>query len=145
MAKGMMAAMTVTAGPATKPAAPAADATIEGVDFGFNGAPASVKAGTHMWAFKNMGKEPHEMGVIRLKAPVADVQKFFATPPGSAPAGPPPFEDAGGFQAIMPGSMGWPNLKLEKGEYALICFIPSGANRGAPHFALGMFKAFTVE
>ncbi len=45
----------------------------------------------------------------------------------------------------MPGQVGWLTLDLPAGEYAALCFIPSAANWGAPHFALGMLNGFTVR
>lgn len=65
--------------------------------------------------------------------------------PGEAPAGPPPFTFVGGMQGLMAGAHGWARLDLTRGDYALICFIPSPAREGKPHLALGMARAFTVN
>jgi hypothetical protein len=74
------------------------------------------------------------------------LSQIVGAPPGSAPPpGPPPFEWAGGYQVIMPGATGWATLDLTPGEYALVCFIPSPANQGKRHFALGMFRPFSVK
>lgn len=146
LAKGMAAPITVTAAK-EKSVAPEADETIHLIDFAFTGVPATVKAGEQTWAVVNDGPEPHEMSLIKLtgisKADFgAALSAMFA---GQVPEGPPPFESAGGFQAIMAGATGWANLDLEPGDYALVCFIPSGANAGAPHAALGMVATFTAE
>lgn len=146
LAKGMIKPVSVTAAAASQPQPPKAAGSVELNDFAFTAIPSDLKAGKHTWAVINKGKEIHEMGMIRLKAPAADVQKALTAPPGSTPpAGPPPFEDAGGFQAIAPGMTGWTTVDLAKGEYALVCFVPSPANQGKPHVALGMFRSFTVK
>ena len=45
----------------------------------------------------------------------------------------------------MPGQTGWAHLDLTPGDYVAVCFIPSAAHEGKPHFALGMVKGFTVS
>lgn len=147
MAKGMIKPFAVTAAAASQPTPPKAAGTVDLNDFAFTTIPTDLKAGKHTWAVTNKGKEIHEMGMLKLKAPAADVQKILVAPPpapGSArPA--PPFEETGGFQAITPGMTGWATVDLEKGDYALVCFVPSPANQGKPHVALGMFRPFTVK
>lgn len=149
MARGMIKPFSVTAAAATQPALAKAAGNVELNDFAFTTIPSDLKVGKYTWAVTNKGKEIHEMGMLRLKAPAAQIQQILAGPPpapGSArPAGPPPFEDAGGFQAITPGMTGWTTVELEKGEYALVCFVPSPANQGKPHVALGMVRTFTVQ
>jgi uncharacterized cupredoxin-like copper-binding protein len=147
LAKGMVKPLTVTAAPAKQPAKPAAKGAVDLLDFAFGTLPGNVSAGKTTLAVVNKGKEVHEMGVLKLKGvPAAQVIQALSAPPGSAlPPGPPPFEWAGGYQAIMPGATGWATLDLTPGEYTLICFVPSPANQGKPHFALGMFRPFTVK
>jgi uncharacterized cupredoxin-like copper-binding protein len=147
LAKGMVKPLTVTAAPAKQPAKPAVKGTVDLLDFAFGALPGNVSAGKTTLAVVNKGKEVHEMGVLKLKGvPAAQVIQALSAPPGSArPPGPPPFEWAGGYQAIMPGATGWATLDLTAGEYTLICFVPSPANQGKPHFALGMFLPFTVR
>ncbi|MBI3953592.1 MAG: hypothetical protein HY330_03680 [Chloroflexi bacterium] len=149
LAKGMIKPLTVSAGPAKPPAEPSAKGTVSLGDFAFVGLP-SLSSGKATLKVTNIGKEPHEMGVLRLKGvPAAQLKQMLTAPPPPAgaapPAGPPPYEDAGGLQAIMPGATAWATLDLKPGDYAVVCFVPSGANRGAPHVALGMFSSFTVK
>ncbi len=147
LAKGMVKPMMVTAPPATRPASPKPALTVNLRDYAFD-YQGTIKKGESVLEVVNKGKEPHEMGVLKLKAPANEVLKMLTTPPtaGSpAPAGPPPFEESGGFQAVSPEGKGWTTLNLEAGDYALICFVPSPAQGGAPHVALGMFKPFTVS
>ncbi|MBI4419443.1 MAG: hypothetical protein HY560_01350 [Gemmatimonadetes bacterium] len=145
--KGMVKYLTVDAPVAPQPKPPVAAGTVDLADFAFNALPA-IKAGPTVLEVKNSGKEPHEMSVVRLQGITADqLMRILATPPkpGSAPPpGPPPFEFVGGVQALMPGQRNWVTLELAAGDYVLLCLIPSPANQGKPHVALGMFKTFTV-
>jgi hypothetical protein len=146
LAKGMVSPITVTAAD-EKPAVPKADRTVQLRDFAFGSVPATVEAGKQVWQVDNEGQEPPEMSLIKLTGTSkgefgAALAALFS---GEAPAGPPPLESAGGFQAIMSGGQGWANLDLEPGDYALVCFVPSGVNAGAPHAALGMVATFTAE
>ncbi|MBI4329489.1 MAG: hypothetical protein HY685_06460 [Chloroflexi bacterium] len=146
LAKGMVQPLTVAAAPATRPPEPTVKATVDLNNFAFTGFPA-MSTGKTTLKLMNKGTEPHEMGVVRLKGiTAAQFLEILSAPPGGeAPSGPPPFEDAGGFQAMMPGETGWAVLDLTPGEYALICFVPSPANEFKPHVALGMFYPFTVK
>lgn len=148
LAKGMVKGFEVTAAAEDQPEEPETDVTISLRDFSFSGVPSSIEAGTVTWEVVNEGQEPHEMAVLELDGVTGAefTAGLGAMLSGEAPAGPPPFVDAGGFQAVMPGDGGWAELELESGkEYALICFVPSPANQGAPHAALGMVTTFAVE
>jgi uncharacterized cupredoxin-like copper-binding protein len=147
VAKGMVKPLAVTAAPAKQPGKPAVKGTVDLQDFAFGALPGNVSAGKTALAVVNKGKEIHEMVLLKPKGiPAAQLLQVLSAPPGSAPPpGPPPFEWAGGYQAIMPGATGWATLDLSPGEYALVCFVPSPANQGKPHLALGMFLPFTVR
>jgi uncharacterized cupredoxin-like copper-binding protein len=147
LAKGMVKPLTVTAAPTKQPAKPAVKGTVDLLDFAFGALPSNITAGKTTLAVVNRGKEAHEMAVLKPKGiPAAQLLQVLSAPPGSAPPpGPPPFEWAGGYQAIMPGATGWATLDLTPGEYALVCFVPSPVNQGKPHFALGMALPFTVQ
>ena len=82
----------------------------------------------------------HEANVLQLAegATVESVAAWF-----QASAGPPPFTNMGGAQAVMPGASTLATLNVEAGNYAFICFVPNG--EGVPHAFLGMVKPFTVE
>lgn len=147
VAKGMVEPLTVTAPSTNRPAEPAALTTVGLNDFAFTGVPATLSAGRTTLKVTNQGQEPHEMVVLRLEGINAQQALEILTAPrgGEAPAGPSPFKDAGGFQAIMPGQSGWSTLNLQAGEYIALCFVPSPANGFAPHFALGMMTSITVQ
>ncbi len=148
IAKGMVKPLTVTAPAGDRPAEPDADATVAMNDFAFTGVPVSLSIGKTTLKVVNQGQEPHEMAIFRLKGvSISQAREILMTPPDQAPAqaGPPPFEEAGGLQAVMPGMSAWVIVDLEPGEYGLVCFVPSPSNEFAPHFALGMISAVTVR
>ncbi len=143
----MIRSLTVTAPDGGGPSNVDADVTVTLNDFEFTGAPASLSAGETTIKVVNAGREPHEMGLLKLKGVSFGELKeamIGATPEEPLPS-PRPFEFAGGYQAIMPGQDGWVNLDLEAGENALICFVPSPARDFAAHFSLGMFTSITVN
>ena len=137
--KGMVRALTVTAPDGDGPTSIEADVTVTLNDFAFTGAPTSLSAGETTIKVVNAGREPHEMGLLKLKGVTFGELRDRMTnaSQGQRSPGPPPFDFAGGFQAIMPGEEGWATLDLTSGEYALICFVPSPAEDFTPHFAPG--------
>ncbi|MBI2935459.1 MAG: hypothetical protein HYY31_01400 [Chloroflexi bacterium] len=142
----MVKPLTVTAAPKEQPKPPKAAATVSMQDFKY-GVPAKFSAGKTVLQVTNDGKQPHEMSLYRLKGISGDqFLQILSAPPtaGGAPPGPPPFEEAGGFGAVMPGATGWTTLDLTRGDYAMLCFIPDPAS-GKPHLALGMVYSFKVE
>ncbi len=58
--------------------------------------------------------------------------------------GAPPYTNAGGMQAIMPGTAAWLDLDLTPGQYVALCHVPDVAS-GKPHEMLGMVMPFTVQ
>jgi hypothetical protein len=94
----------------------------------------------------NKGTEPHELVVVGA-APgktLDDVKAALQAPPGTAPAGPPPYVFLGGVGAIAPGSDQVFQPQVPSGNYLLVCFITDPAT-GKPHFALGMITPITVK
>jgi hypothetical protein len=142
-AHGMIGHFSVgqTAGSATPPAAAS---TITLTDFAF-GVPDGVD-----WSkpidVANKGTEPHELVIVGA-APgktLDDVKAALQAPPGSAPAGPPPYVFFGGVGAIAPGSDEVFQPQVAAGDYLLVCYITDPAT-GKPHFALGMLLPITVQ
>ena len=103
--------------------------------------PASIPAGPLMLQVTNRGTQPHEMDLFKLM-PGKTMQDALAFL--QKPAGPPPFEDAGGMGALNPGMSGWVKLNLTSGNYVALCFVPDRTT-GTPHFALGMITSFSVQ
>ena len=143
-AKGMVKKFEVTAPAATQPAPPEAKATVTLSDYSFAGTE-TITSGKMTINVKNSGPQPHEAGILRLTNGFTAEQLLGVfTGSGSAPAGPPPIEEAGGIVALANGARGWMDDRLPAGNYAFICFIPDAAT-GAPHAALGMVKGFTIK
>jgi hypothetical protein len=155
---GMQAPVDVTA-PASSEPAPAADATIELVEFGFGKMPGQVAPGRHVWKVANVGEQVHELLIMRQAPGVTfdQVQAMLQAAPEATPAslteatpeatpqaaGPPPFTLIAGAAPMSPGQTNWLVLDLEAGEHFAICFLPDPAT-GAPPFALGMIMPFSV-
>jgi hypothetical protein len=143
MAKGMAALLTVTGNFPGDQAEPVADATVTMRDFSYT-LPDDIRTGAQTWKVVNEGPQLHEMHLMRLAEgkTLDDVIAFT-----ESPHGPPPYEGAGGFQAIDPGKSGWMQLNLEPGTYVAICHVPDLANvaSGKTHLELGMVQSFTVQ
>lgn len=153
------AAPTTTAGPET--------IAVTAVDYGFEGLPATIAAGTTLTLANESSMELHELVAIRLpddetrsadelvQLPPEELGAFFPlvatviiTPP-NAPEG---------FAVEGTGTL------TEPGRYLIICAIPTGADPdeymqaaaeseggppevegGPPHFVNGMYAEITVE
>lgn len=142
VAKGMIAFTEVVT--VDSPAAntmPAVAGVVTLLDYAFV-LPETISAGRQVWQVVNEGTEAHEINLIKLNVgkSMADVLAFMETP-----AGPPPFSNAGGFQAVDPGKSGYVTLDLTAGEYVAICHVPSPKHEGKAHELLGMVQAFTVQ
>ncbi|MCA9879442.1 MAG: hypothetical protein KC442_16735 [Thermomicrobiales bacterium] len=148
---GMIAPLTVTPAPASRPA-PAASQTITLRDYTFDGLPSELPAGRQVWQITNEGPETHELVVFRQLPGVTFemvAESFGIAPQGTPVAGAtmppgPPFEDVGGVTLIGPGVTNWAVLDLEPGAYFANCFVLSPNRDHAPHFAFGMIQPFTV-
>jgi hypothetical protein len=154
---GMITA--IDAAPAGTPVttAPVGETTVDLVDFAFDGLPATLTTGQHIWEVTDTGKQQHELAIMLLSAGVtadaalgilssseapATPGAAAATPAAPATAGP-PFVSVAGAAPMSPGQTVWPVLNLAAGDYLTVCFIPDPAT-GKPHFMLGMSAAFTV-
>lgn len=176
-AAGVAAALLLSAcgddGAATAKGKEASAATTEkpgvvevtAVDFGFEGLPETVPAGTKL-TFTNSSKvELHELVVMRIpddekrsveeltQLPESEVEKIFTEEPATVLLAPPD----GGEQIAAVGD----GTIAEPGRYAVVCFIPTGADpeamlsadgpqgppegAGPPHIAHGMYAELTVE
>lgn len=142
-AKGMVATLAVTEGASAAVSPPAADLRMQLVDFSFiiEGEPG---AGSQIVEIANTGMEAHEVVLLRLAegASMTDVMAFMMA--GENAEGAPPFEFSGGAGPMEAGMTAWYEADLPSGEYGIICFLPSPANEGAPHFMLGMAQQVSV-
>ena len=124
-------------------ALPASDAELALQDFAFVGLE-TISAGPHVVKVTNNGPQAHEATIVKLAegVEVADlIPMFSSTEP---PTGAPPFTSAGGVAGIKPGETVNMDVDLQPGKYAYLCFVPDPAS-GAPHAALGMVGALTVQ
>jgi plastocyanin len=142
LAKGMIAPLEVT-GTAVEAEPPAGDASLTLQDFAFVGLD-SLSTGPHTITVTNSGPQPHEATIVKLADGVAATDLLAMFTSTEAPSGPPPFTSAGGLTGLAVGETATMDVDLPAGNYAFICFVPDQAS-GAPHAALGMIGALTVE
>jgi hypothetical protein len=138
IAKGMVRPFVVTPPPSSA-TAPTATATVSAKNFAFT--LPTFKAGKSTIEFKNTATDQvHEMTIIKMAAgkTVADAKAFF-----TKPAGPPPFESAGGPPGIGPGDTAWTEVDFTPGTYVALCHVPDPATK-KEHLALGMIQEFKV-
>jgi hypothetical protein len=161
-------ALSACGSDAPNSAAESSTVTIEAVDYGFNGVPSSVRAGTAV-AFRNTAPaELHELVAFRLpdgddialddlvRIPTDELRSRIGAPvmvllqpPGSDEQ----------IVAVGDGAL------TEPGRYVLMCFIPTGADPdeylaataasedaaptgvagGPPHFVNGMYAELQVD
>jgi hypothetical protein len=138
-----MAATFEVTGQQSQATFPAPQVKVVATDYAFD-APATAKAGAVSIELTNKGNEPHEANFFKLNAGVTLEQAAKALAAEGAPAsGPPPFTPSGGAQGILPGQKTLVIANLDKGEYAIVCFIPDAKN--TPHVAKGMIRSLKVE
>lgn len=121
-----------------EPVAKARVVQVTGEDFKFD-APDVIHAGLTEFRFLNKGPTLHHMSILRLSGgkTVEDLRAALANP-GPLPAW---AKEMGGPNAPAPGLESNATLKLEPGNYVLICFVDIG---GPPHFAKGMMRPLRV-
>ena len=115
-----------------------APAKISAADYAFT-APETLKAGKVVLELTNAGKEPHEANIVKLNEGVTLEQALQAAQGGGVP----PITPMGGPQAILPTDTTKVEATLDKGNYALVCFVPNA--EGTPHVFLGMARPIKVE
>lgn len=157
-------APTTTAPPTTTEAA-ASTVEVTAVDYGYEGLPATVAAGTTLNLFNESDVELHEIVAIRLADDdtrtvdelVQDPEALQALFPSVATVILAPPQEAG-FAVVGTGEL------TEPGRYIIICAIPTGADPGEymaaaaeseggppeveggpPHFVAGMYTEVVVE
>ena len=134
---------------------------ITAVDWGFEGLPESVEAGTKL-SLTNEGDEPHELVAFRIPddetRPVSELVTlpeeelepiFGAGPPAAVIL-------AATGTTDTPGAVVGDGTLTEPGRYAIVCFLPVGADDSIlesegppesdapPHVSQGMFAELTV-
>lgn len=125
---------------AQTPAAAPALVTVSATEFAFS-APATIPAGLTTFRLVNQGRELHHVQMVRLEEghTVEELVEAVRTGGEVLPAW---AYLVGGPNAHAPGAQSEATLDLKPGQYALLCFIPSGD--GVPHVMKGMVKPLTV-
>jgi hypothetical protein len=139
-AKGMTAAMTVTADTSQMAAPPAADISVTMHDYTWD-LSTPLTAGTHTLKVTTAPGQPHELVLVRL-AEGKTAQDFAAW--AEKMQGPPPVESLNGIAIMQPGQVNYTTIDFKPGHYAFVCFVPD-ATDGKPHVAHGMVKEFTIQ
>ncbi len=128
-----------TATAAVAPATPNV-VTVTARDFAFD-APAEIPSGMTTFHLVNNGPDVHHIQLVKLEQGktmdelISSLKPEKPMPDWAVQMGGPNTPRPGG--GISDGT-----LKLEPGNYAMICLIP--APDGVPHFVKGMTKALTV-
>ena len=119
---------------------PDADATVSAFEYGFK--VEGLEAGTNEVLFENTGDQPHHVRATPLLPgkTLDDVREFVRTERGR----PPVDLDKEVSTSVLEGGMSQVvELRLEAGEYALLCFIPDREG-GPPHVAKGMIAGAAI-
>lgn len=116
------------------------EVTIKAADFSFD-APAQIEAGLVKVTMVNDGQEPHHAQIVRLNDGVT-LEQFQTTLQQDEMAAFPLVSFVGGPGLVDPGLQSQVTLKLNPGQYLLLCFITS--HDGLPHLAKGMIQPFEV-
>ncbi|MFP5255724.1 MAG: hypothetical protein ACLGI8_07715 [Acidimicrobiia bacterium] len=117
---------------------------VTGVDYAFEGVPATVPAGTVAFEFVNESdSEEHEMILVKKAAGVQlSWEELVELPEEESES----MVEFAGATFAPPGGSSSTFAELSPGEYAMLCFIPvGGAEDGPPHFTQGMLQELTVE
>jgi hypothetical protein len=140
-AKGMVTKfeVTPTAGPAA--AEPTADVVMKLTDYAFD-VSTPLKSGENTVLVENVGPQTHEVTLARL-TPGKTLADFGAWAAAGF-KGPPPASFIGGTSPMHAGERNIFSVKLEPGEYVLLCFVPD-AKDGKEHLVHGMAKQVTVS
>ncbi|BDP43973.1 hypothetical protein DAETH_39420 (plasmid) [Deinococcus aetherius] len=114
---------------------------LQGQDYRFV-TPTNVTTGWTTLEFRNTGKEPHHMQLVRLPAGMTQ-EGFLAGLKENEGAALASVEMVGGVGLLLPGQAQQVTINLtEPGTYLALCFVPDA--KGVPHLALGMVNAFQV-
>jgi len=145
MAKGYFMPLVVEESNVTT-AAPAADLSVELVDYAFKVDFDTFTAGKHTIKVTNSGaQEAHELVIVKLDDG-ATIQDFLSAFAPDAPGGAPPGVFIAGTGAFDEVTDNYLEVEFEAGAtYGIVCFTPSTENGGQPHFTLGMVGQFTVQ
>jgi plastocyanin len=109
---------------------------VQSEEYKFGGVPSTLPAGEVTFALENVGQEPHEFGLVRIKGDHS-VEELIQMPPSQSEK---LIADVGSTFA-KPGEESSFKADLEAGRYGYACFVET---KGKPHALMGMYGGFTV-
>jgi plastocyanin len=113
---------------------------VKGIEFSYQGVPASLPAGPAVFSFTNGGSVDHEIGVVKIKEGVSAAEAI-----AKAKAD---LEDDSFIERFIGAGYALPSehtdlsVKLVPGLYGYACFVEDAS--GVPHVNHGMIGTFTV-
>jgi plastocyanin len=111
---------------------------VQAEDYKFGGVPETLPPGEVTFVLENVGEEPHDFGLVRIKGDKS-AEELVSLPQKQSQR----FIENVGNSFAQPGQEGKPlTTELEAGRYGYACFVTT--KDGTPHAALGMFGEFTV-
>jgi hypothetical protein len=104
--------------------------------------PDAIPSGLVTIRITNQGRDLHQLQLIKLAEgkTAEDLSGLKRSPADILPLW---AKYAGGPNITVPGKTSEATLRLEKGNYILICFVRD--ENGIPHMARGLWKPLTVE
>jgi hypothetical protein len=122
---------------------------VTAVDYAFDADLDAVEEGRTAFGFTNDGTEIHEMVLIKTNDDTTETIEELLELPEEEMQAKTTFL---GVAFAAPGEESTMYADLEPGDYAVVCFIPTGVTSfddfetadGPPHFVHGMFQEFTV-
>ena len=140
--KGMITILDVSRASATPAPEPKADLVLRAREYHlqFSKPPAR---GRHIVRFVNVGKQDHDVQIVRLRdgETMSQILKWASgTMAGSPPVG----VIVGGISGVDNPNRAWFPLDLVPGRYAMFCFVPDIKDE-KPHVVHGMWKEFVVR
>lgn len=136
--KGMMTELEVTAPVSQTAAEPTATHRVSLSEYKATWS-APLTRGKHTLRIENVGKQSHELLVVRL-APgksMSDVERWTGV-------GPAPMEMWTGLASIAPGGVAWLDLDISPGRYAIFCFAPD-VRDAKPHAEHGFLQVIDIR
>lgn len=108
--------------------------------------PDEIKAGRHTWQITNIGKQWHEMHIVKMNDGVTTQEVIEYLSQGPVPEGTPPFESIAFVTPLDPERSIWATFELEPGQYTVICALPDLiTSHENSHASLGMVRQLTVS
>lgn len=124
---------------------PEASAEITADDYSFE--LDGLEEGDNAIEFSNEGKQLHHALLFPVAAGKTFAEAKEALLSEEEPEGPPPidFENVVATAVVNPGQRMVVNIRLGKGTYAVVCFLPDKGTAGPPHATKGMLTELKVS